>query len=161
EGESCHELPAAAGPRQRHRRLFLRPLQHARAGQGQFLPPPDRASRGVLPAARLDAGRYPQGRLRCERLPRQERPGGQPPGLPGRGGSRHGQEGSALIVESVDRISRQGIDEGYDLCKRILKAGIRLVTLTPEREYGAEAVKKLTAGALELQLILEQAAEES
>ena len=69
--------------------------------------------------------------------------------------------GSALIVESIDRISRQGIDEGYDLCKRILKAGIRLVTLTPEREFGPEAVRSLTKGALEIQLILERAAEES
>jgi DNA invertase Pin-like site-specific DNA recombinase len=71
------------------------------------------------------------------------------------------EPGSALIVESVDRISRQGIDEGYDLCKRILKAGVRLVTLSPEREYDAGAVKKLSAGALELLLILERAAEES
>jgi DNA invertase Pin-like site-specific DNA recombinase len=71
------------------------------------------------------------------------------------------QPGSALIVESVDRISRQGIDEGYDTIKRILKAGVRLVTLAPEREYGPEAVKSLTKGALELQLILERAAEES
>ncbi len=69
--------------------------------------------------------------------------------------------GSALICESVDRISRQGIDEGYDLIKRLLKAGIRLVTLSPEREFGLEAVKSLTRGALELQLILARAAEES
>jgi DNA invertase Pin-like site-specific DNA recombinase len=69
--------------------------------------------------------------------------------------------GSAFIVESVDRITRQGIDEGYDLCKRILKAGVHIVTLCPEREYGPEAVKKLASGALELQLILERAAEES
>jgi DNA invertase Pin-like site-specific DNA recombinase len=69
--------------------------------------------------------------------------------------------GSALIVESVDRISRQGIDEGYDLCKRILKAGVLLVTLSPEREFDVSAVKSLTKGALELQLILERAAEES
>ena len=62
--------------------------------------------------------------------------------------------GSALIVESIDRISRQGIDEGYDLCKRILKAGIRLVTLTPEREFGPEAVRSLLAhaGALSQQV---------
>jgi DNA invertase Pin-like site-specific DNA recombinase len=69
--------------------------------------------------------------------------------------------GSALIVESVDRISRQGIDEGYDLCKRILKAGVHIVTLSPERDFGPEAVKSLSKGALELQLILERAAEES
>jgi DNA invertase Pin-like site-specific DNA recombinase len=69
--------------------------------------------------------------------------------------------GSRLLVESLDRISRQGIDEGYDLCKLILKAGVRIVTLSPEREFGPEAVRGLTKGALELQLILERAAEES
>jgi DNA invertase Pin-like site-specific DNA recombinase len=69
--------------------------------------------------------------------------------------------GSWLIVESLDRLSRQGIDEGYDLCKRILKAGVHIVTLSPERDFGPEAVKGLTKGALELQLILERAAEES
>jgi DNA invertase Pin-like site-specific DNA recombinase len=69
--------------------------------------------------------------------------------------------GSALIVESVDRISRQGIDEGYDIIKGILKAGILLVTLSPEREFDVSATKSLTRGALEIQLILERAAEES
>jgi DNA invertase Pin-like site-specific DNA recombinase len=69
--------------------------------------------------------------------------------------------GSVLIVESFDRITRQGIDEGYDLVKSILKAGVRIVTLSPEREFGVEATKSLTRGALEIQLILERAAEEN
>jgi DNA invertase Pin-like site-specific DNA recombinase len=69
--------------------------------------------------------------------------------------------GSALVVESLDRISRQGIDEGYDLIKSILKAGILLVTLSPEREFGSDATRSLSKGALEIQLILERAAEES
>lgn len=69
--------------------------------------------------------------------------------------------GSILLVESLDRITRQGVDEGYDLCKKILKAGVRIVTLSPEREYGPDAVKGLMKGALEIQLILERAAEES
>ncbi|HEY7428846.1 MAG TPA: recombinase family protein [Gemmataceae bacterium] len=69
--------------------------------------------------------------------------------------------GSALIVESLDRITRQGIDEGYDLIKKILKAGILLVTLSPEREFDVSATKSLSKGALEIQLILERAAEES
>jgi DNA invertase Pin-like site-specific DNA recombinase len=69
--------------------------------------------------------------------------------------------GSVLIVESIDRISRQGIDEGYDLIKSILKAGILLVTLSPEREFDVSATKSLSKGALEIQLILERAAEES
>src|SRR5262245_10132434 len=54
--------------------------------------------------------------------------------------------GSALIVESIDRISRQGIDEGYDLIKSLLKAGIVLVTLSPEREFDIAATKSLTRG---------------
>jgi DNA invertase Pin-like site-specific DNA recombinase len=69
--------------------------------------------------------------------------------------------GSALIVESIDRLTRQGVDEGYDLCKKILKAGVHIITLTPERDFGPDAVKGLTRGALELQLILERAWEES
>lgn len=69
--------------------------------------------------------------------------------------------GSTLIVESIDRISRQGIDEGYDLIKGILKSGIRIVTLSPERKFDIEATKSLSKGALEIQLILERAAEES
>jgi DNA invertase Pin-like site-specific DNA recombinase len=69
--------------------------------------------------------------------------------------------GSVLIVESIDRISRQGIDEGYDLIKSILKADVRIVTLSPEREFDKNATKSLSKGALEIQLILERAAEES
>lgn len=69
--------------------------------------------------------------------------------------------GSVLIVESFDRISRQGIDEGYDVVKSILKAGIRIVTLSPEREFDREATRGLSKGALEILLILERAAEES
>src|SRR5262249_12827132 len=69
--------------------------------------------------------------------------------------------GSALIVESFDRIKRQGIDEGYELVKKIIKAGVRIVTLYPEREFDVSATKSLTKGALEIQLILERAAEES
>jgi DNA invertase Pin-like site-specific DNA recombinase len=59
--------------------------------------------------------------------------------------------GSVLIVESLDRISRQGIDEGYNLCKWIIKKGILLGTLQPEREFGPEALKRLSQGSLELQ----------
>ncbi len=69
--------------------------------------------------------------------------------------------GSALICESIDRISRQGIDEGYEIIKSILKAGVVLVTLSPEREFDVSATKSLTRGSLEIQLILERAAEES
>jgi DNA invertase Pin-like site-specific DNA recombinase len=69
--------------------------------------------------------------------------------------------GSVLIVECIDRISRQGIDEGGDLIKKILKAGILIVTLSPEREFDVTATKSLARGWIEILLILERAAEES
>jgi DNA invertase Pin-like site-specific DNA recombinase len=75
--------------------------------------------------------------------------------------ARKVKPGSVLIVESIDRISRQGIDEGYGIIKQILNAGVLLVTLSPEREFDISATKSLSKGALEIQLILERAAEES
>jgi DNA invertase Pin-like site-specific DNA recombinase len=65
--------------------------------------------------------------------------------------------GSFLLVEKVDRISRKGVDEGYELCKKILKAGVSIVSLSRGRVYGPEAVTGLMKGALELQIELEQA----
>lgn len=69
--------------------------------------------------------------------------------------------GSVLVVESIDRLSRQGVREGWDLCRRILEGGVRIVTLSPERLYDEEATKGLMKGMLELLIILERAAEES
>jgi DNA invertase Pin-like site-specific DNA recombinase len=68
--------------------------------------------------------------------------------------------GDVLIVEALDRITRQGIDEGYDLIKRILKAGVRIVTLSPEREFDRDSVRDI-AKNVEIMLILDQAAKES
>jgi DNA invertase Pin-like site-specific DNA recombinase len=69
--------------------------------------------------------------------------------------------GSYLLVEKIDRVSRKGVDEGYELCKQILKAGVSIVSLSRGRVYGPEAVKGLMKGALELQIELEQAWEYS
>jgi DNA invertase Pin-like site-specific DNA recombinase len=69
--------------------------------------------------------------------------------------------GQGILVESLDRISRQGIDLGYDLCKKILRRGVYILTVSPERVFDPDAIKGLAKGALELQLILERAEEES
>lgn len=69
--------------------------------------------------------------------------------------------GSYLLVERVDRITRKGLDEGSDLLKAILKAGITIVTLGNGRVYGPGAVKGLMKGWLELQMYLEAAHEYS
>lgn len=47
------------------------------------------------------------------------------------------EEGSILIVENLDRLSRQHFDEGYMLIKRITLAGINVVTLSDNKMYRA------------------------
>lgn len=46
--------------------------------------------------------------------------------------------GSYLLVESLDRLSRENIIESIPLFIRILKSGIKIVTLIDEQVYGAE-----------------------
>jgi DNA invertase Pin-like site-specific DNA recombinase len=67
--------------------------------------------------------------------------------------------GDYLLVEKLDRISRQGVDEGMDVIKKILRAGVTIVTLMNGREYDKECLKGLMKGLLELQIALEQAKE--
>jgi DNA invertase Pin-like site-specific DNA recombinase len=70
------------------------------------------------------------------------------------------QPGSALIIENLDRLSREEMDEAYELFRSILKAGITIITLDPEREYTKECLKSLT-GVIEALIIMERAHEES
>ncbi len=49
--------------------------------------------------------------------------------------------GSILLVENLDRLSRQGVDEAYDLFKSILKAGVLIAVLKPyEHVYDHESL---------------------
>ena len=50
--------------------------------------------------------------------------------------------GSFLIVESLDRVSRQSVMEAFDLFREIIGAGVRLVTLSDGQIYDSEAVQK-------------------
>ena len=47
-------------------------------------------------------------------------------------------KGSVLIVEHLDRLTRQHIRRAFNLFFQILDAGVTIVTLTPEREYTPE-----------------------
>ena len=47
------------------------------------------------------------------------------------------RQGSVLLVENLDRISRQHIEEGYLLLKRITNAGVSVVTLSDGKMYKA------------------------
>jgi len=49
----------------------------------------------------------------------------------------HVKPGAVLLVESLDRLSRQDIDEGWELFRSILKAGVEIYTREPERHYAA------------------------
>lgn len=50
------------------------------------------------------------------------------------------KEGSTLIVESIDRLSRQNVFEALDLFTSIIQAGIILVTLQDKMVYSKESV---------------------
>lgn len=47
------------------------------------------------------------------------------------------ERGSYLLVESLDRLSRQNPFEAFDLFSKIIKAGINIVTLTDNRVYSS------------------------
>src|SRR5262245_35717831 len=68
--------------------------------------------------------------------------------------------GSVLLVESLDRLSREQVDEAFVLFQGILKAGIDIVTREPERRYTKQSVGDII-GILEPLVIMARANEES
>jgi len=53
-------------------------------------------------------------------------------------------KGSILLVEALDRLSREGVGEAFDLFRSILKTGIKIVVLKPnEAIYDAESLNDL------------------
>jgi DNA invertase Pin-like site-specific DNA recombinase len=69
-------------------------------------------------------------------------------------------KGSILLVESLDRLSREQVDEAFVLFQGILKAGIDIVTMAPERHYTKESIGDIV-GILEPLVIMSRANEES
>jgi DNA invertase Pin-like site-specific DNA recombinase len=49
--------------------------------------------------------------------------------------------GSSLLIENLDRLSREDIESAQDLFKRILKSGISIVTLSDGKVYSKESLK--------------------
>lgn len=47
--------------------------------------------------------------------------------------------GSVLIIENIDRLSRQEVDVAYDIFRGLIKAGIWIATKTPRRIYRKES----------------------
>lgn len=73
------------------------------------------------------------------------------------------EPGSVLLIESLDRLSRQEIDEALFLFLQVIRGGITIVTLLDEMEYSRESIKGPT-GSVSLIVslfILSRAHEES
>src|SRR5262245_57877937 len=68
--------------------------------------------------------------------------------------------GSVLLVESLDRLSREEVDEALDLFRGLMKAGISIRTREPERFYDASAKFDMLT-MLEFLFIAARAHEES
>jgi hypothetical protein len=69
--------------------------------------------------------------------------------------------GSVLVVESLDHLSRDAVDEAYDLFRGIIRSGITIATRTPERVYSLEGCRGNMLALLEPLFLMARAAEES
>lgn len=71
------------------------------------------------------------------------------------------RRGSYLLVESLDRLSRDKVLRALKLFTEILEAGIRVVTLIDEREYTSDSVSDNFSDLLISLSIMQRAHEES
>jgi len=70
------------------------------------------------------------------------------------------EPGSVLIVESLDRLTRDQLSEALVLFMEILRADVRIATLSPEREYTKESLNDIGT-VIEPLVIFMRAHEES
>ena len=69
--------------------------------------------------------------------------------------------GSWLIVEEIDRLTRQVHDQAYDLCLTLMRRGITIATMMDGEVYDLEGINKSLEKRLKLQLRLDAAHEYS
>lgn len=70
------------------------------------------------------------------------------------------ESGSVLLVESLDRVSRQDIDTAGEQLRKILRAGVDVVTLVDNEWYTKESLKD-SLSMIKAMLVMERAHEES
>lgn len=70
------------------------------------------------------------------------------------------EPGSVLIVESLDRLTRDQLSEALVLFMEILRADVRIATISPEREYTRESLNEIGT-VIEPLVIFMRAHEES
>ncbi|HIC0119719.1 TPA: recombinase family protein [Escherichia coli] len=67
---------------------------------------------------------------------------------------------SVLLIESLDRVSRQDIDSAGEQLRKILRAGVEVVTLVDNEWYTKESLKDALS-MIKAMLVMERAHEES
>lgn len=70
------------------------------------------------------------------------------------------ERGSVLLVESLDRVSRQDIDKAGEQLRKILRAGVEVVTLVDGSWYKEESLRD-SLSMIKAMLVMERAHEES
>ena len=70
------------------------------------------------------------------------------------------EAGSVLLVESLDRVSRQDIDTAGEQLRKILRSGVEVVTLVDNEWYTKESLKD-SLSMIKAMLVMERAHEES
>ena len=70
-------------------------------------------------------------------------------------------KGSTLIVESLDRLSREQVSDAFDQFRDIIKAGIRIVTLADRMEYTSDSINTNFSQLIISLSIMSRANEES
>ncbi|EQB7676596.1 recombinase family protein, partial [Escherichia coli] len=68
--------------------------------------------------------------------------------------------GDTLLIESLDRLSRQDVDQASELLRGILRSGVDVVTLSDGEHYTAESLKD-PLSLIKSILIMQRAYEES
>lgn len=68
---------------------------------------------------------------------------------------------STLLVESLDRLSREQVADAYDQFRNIIKAGVRIVTLADGMEYTRESIDANVGQLMFSLMIMSRANEES
>lgn len=71
------------------------------------------------------------------------------------------EAGSYLVVESLDRVSRNSIMEAFDVFRDIIKAGIKLVTLSDNQIYDKESINNNWTSLIISLTVMSRAHEES
>ena len=69
--------------------------------------------------------------------------------------------GDYLVVESIDRITRQRVLDGVELIQKILKSGVKLYTTTDQKIYSVEDPSEDLKTLLMISVIAQRANEES